>query len=142
MNEKGGNGLNMGAAGFALVENVMVSINLIANGQELLTIFGTLFGRFIGANLLHVLTASLIGLIWGLLAKKNVGWDKSKKGIALGLLVGIVIHTIFNFFVFTFKGAAMPYLSLILLSLIILVISQLKKLDISNSLFFRSHFID
>jgi len=134
--------LVMGAAGFALVENVMVSANLVVEGQQLLTIFGTLFGRFIGANLLHVLTASLIGLIWGLLAKKNVGWDKSKKGIALGLLAGVIIHTIFNFFVFTYGGKAMIYLSLWLLFFIILVISELKKLDISDSLFFRSRFID
>ena len=134
--------LVMGAAGFALVENVMVSANLVVEGQQLLTIFGTLFGRFIGANLLHILTASLIGLIWGLLAKQNVGWDKSKKGIALGLLVGVIIHTIFNFFVFTYGGRAMTYLSLWLLFFIILVISELKKLDISDSLFFRSRFID
>lgn len=134
--------LVMGAAGFALVENVMVSAGLIGDSQTFLTIFSTLFGRFIGANLLHVLTASLIGLIWGLLAKKNVGWDKSKKGIAIGLIAGILIHTIFNFFVFTSGGKAMIYLSGGLLILMVLVISKLKTLDISDSLFFRSKFIN
>lgn len=134
--------LVMGAAGFALVENVMVSAGLIGDRQTFLTIFSTLFGRFIGANLLHILTASLIGLIWGLLAKRNIGWNKSKKGIAIGLLAGILIHTIFNFFVFTYSASAMTYLSLWLLFFIILLMSELKKLDISDSLFFRSRFID
>ncbi len=134
--------LVMGAAGFALVENIMVSANLITADQGLLTIFSTLFGRFLGANLLHIFTASLIGLIWGLLAKNNEGWEHDKKGIALGLLVGIVIHAIFNFFVFTYGGNAMIYLSLWLLFSIILVINKLKKLDISDSLFFKSRFIN
>jgi len=71
--------LVMGAAGFALVENIMVSANLVGDGQQLITIFSTLFGRFIGANLLHILTASLLGLIWGLLAKKILVGTKVKR---------------------------------------------------------------
>jgi RsiW-degrading membrane proteinase PrsW (M82 family) len=134
--------LVMGAAGFALVENVMVSTGLILEMADVFTSIGVLFGRFLGANLIHVVIAAVIGFTWGYLAKEKIGIGRKKQGIFWALVLGISIHTLFNFLVFTYGETARILASLGLIIIFAIVFLSLNKLDIKNSLFFKSKLIE
>ncbi len=134
--------LVMGAAGFAMVENVMISGGLILEMADAATIMGTLFGRFIGANLVHVVTAAVVGFVWGLSAKKAEESLRKKRGILSALILGISIHALFNFLVFTYGELSRILVSLGLAIVFVIVFLSLKKLDTSNSLFFKSKLVE
>ena len=118
--------LIMGAAGFALVENVMISASLSMEMADIFTITGTYFGRFLGANLLHVVTAAVIGFTWGFLTKERMETREKKRGIFWALVLGTSIHALFNFLVFTYgeTGRLLASLGLILIFVIVFSITR------------------
>ncbi len=133
--------LIMGAAGFALVENVMISASLSMEMADIFTIAGAYFGRFLGANLLHVVTAAVIGFTWGFLTKERMETREKKRGIFWALVLGTSIHALFNFLVFTYGETGRLLASLGLIIIFVIVFLSLGKLDIKNSLFFKSKLI-
>ncbi len=83
-----------GALGFATAENFFI---VLSNGVG--DIFSVVVLRFVGATLLHALSSASVGYLWA--------WGMKRKiqgiYIAWGILVGSVVHLIFNFLVFKFN---------------------------------------
>ena len=95
------------ALGFAMVENIMVSVGLISSGETIITALSTLIGRFTGANSIHSICAEIVGFSYALsLFRKN------KSYLFIGITSAIILHTIFNFVVFTYGGLAILTVSL------------------------------
>lgn len=84
------------ALGFAAVENTLFILNPILAGNALI---GLVTGnmRFLGASLLHVISAAVIGLSMGLAFYKSRRWRKLYT--VFGILSAIMLHIIFNFFI-------------------------------------------
>lgn len=82
-----------GALGFSALENTFFLWHLIDDGlftQSIIT--GNM--RFLGATLLHTASSACIGILYGLAFYKKCLTRKII--LLLGLLVAIVLHTIFN----------------------------------------------
>ncbi|MGC8944247.1 MAG: PrsW family intramembrane metalloprotease [Minisyncoccia bacterium] len=79
------------ALGFALVENILATSEDLITNNGLLVAFQTAALRFVGADLIHVLSSGLIGFFWALSLIK-----KKKKYLFIGLIFGIILHTSFN----------------------------------------------
>lgn len=84
------------ASGMAAVENVSVMMG----GQIMSEKVGILVFRFLGATLLHVLSSALVGYYWakGIIVKRVLMW------VAVGLVLGSLLHAVFNYFVITLNG--------------------------------------
>jgi len=85
-----------GAMGFATMENVLF---LLSPGLQTDISFivetGTL--RFLGASILHGILAATLGIIIGFVFYKN----KATRAvfILIGLIITIILHTLFNYFI-------------------------------------------
>ncbi len=89
------------ALGFAALENVLYILNPIHAGSIILSLdTGNL--RFIGANLIHIISSSAIGISLGL------AFYRSKKSRAIhfsiGLVIAIALHSLFNLFIINTAG--------------------------------------
>ena len=122
------------ALGFAVVENILIFYQGISSGEHFLATFQITTLRFVGANLLHALSAGLIGFFWAL--KLVTG---KKRYLAIGLTLGILLHWIFNIAIINLGGDAVFLISLILflVGIVILwafdVLKQIKKPIIINN---------
>lgn len=84
------------AMGLAAVENVAIAFD----GGLMSVTIGSLLFRFLGATLLHALSASAIGYYWARgIIKKHVFIY-----ILIGLFMGTLLHVIFNYFIIVFDG--------------------------------------
>lgn len=84
------------ALGFAALENVLFLYEPLANGSiEETLITGNM--RFIGANLLHVISSAIIGAGIALTYYKKPVWRILYSFVAI--LTAIALHTGFNFFI-------------------------------------------
>lgn len=114
------------ALGFATVENIGVLsgltelpwIDFLRDSLNAISL------RFIGATLLHALAAGLIGYYWawGIIKKKE------KKYIGVGLIIAIIIHTIFNFLISLFQNTNLIYPSIFLIFVAFFVLNDFEKL--------------
>jgi len=122
------------ALGFAVVENILIFYQGISSGEHFLATFQVTTLRFIGANLLHALSAGIIGFFWAL--KLVTG---KKKYLNIGLILGILLHWVFNVAIINLGGNAVFLISLILflIGIVILwafdVLKQIKKPIIINN---------
>src|SRR3989344_2930148 len=84
------------ALGFSAFEKMLFLMTPLQNGDVLQTIIrGDL--RFIGATLLHTLSSATIGIALALAFYKSAA---VKRMVALaGVILAIVLHTLFNFFI-------------------------------------------
>ena len=91
------------ALGFSAFENMLFLMTPLQNGDVLQTIIrGDL--RFIGATLLHTLSSATIGIALALAFYKSAA---VKRMVALaGVILAIVLHTLFNFFILGSGGDA------------------------------------
>jgi len=91
------------ALGFAAFENMLFLLTPLQNGDVLHSIItGDL--RFIGATLLHTLSSATIGIALALAFYKGLG---ARRLAALGgVVLAIVLHTLFNFFILGTGGDA------------------------------------
>jgi len=91
------------ALGFSAFENMLFLMTPLQNGDVLQTIIrGDL--RFIGATLLHTLSSATIGIALALAFYKSA---LARRGAALvGVILAIVLHTLFNFFILGSGGDA------------------------------------
>jgi len=122
------------ALGFAVVENILIFYQGISSGEHFLATFQVTTLRFVGANLLHALSAGIIGFFWAL--KLVTG---KKKYLGIGLTLGILLHWVFNIAIINLGGNAVFLISLILflVGIVILwafdVLKQIKKPIIINN---------
>jgi len=119
--------------GFGVVENILISYQEISSGGNFLSTLQITTLRFIGANLLHALSCGLIGFFWAL--KLTTG---KKKYIGIGLVLGILLHWVFNIAIINLGGDAVFLISLILflVGIVVLwafdVLKQIKRPIVIN----------
>ena len=111
------------ALGFATVENVgsvFQSNNSLLAGPGPLE---TTVLRFVGATLLHTLSSGVVGYYWGKALAKHghYGWL-----ILKGLLIGTLLHTIFNYLIIKSEPVALPLIFLLFVAMFVL--SDFEKL--------------
>lgn len=112
------------ALGFAALENVLFIFASITDGgfaDALVT--GQL--RFVGASLLHVASSALIGfsVAFGLCETSLKRWLY----LAIGLLTGISLHTLFNYLIMITNGEYLLSIFGLLWVVIILIIVLFEK---------------
>lgn len=123
------------ALGFAALENTLFilnnseSITLGTNTGALATVFLANL-RFIGANLLHVVASSTIGIALAL------SFYKTKKAKAVwaigGIITAITLHTLFNLFIIDGSSSGIFFVfSIVWLTMIsfLLVFERIKKMN-------------
>ncbi len=106
------------ALGFAALENSLFLLGPLMNGEAIVSFLtGNL--RYIGATLLHVGASASIGIAMGLSFYK----DKFIKTISIiiGVIVAIVLHTLFNFSIMNSNGEN-TFIVLFFLWLVIIVV--------------------
>ena len=121
--------------GFGTVENILVSIGNILNYWQNINLGLGVFStiqiislRFIGANLLHALSAGIIGYFWAL----KLIYQK-KRYLNLGLFLGILLHWLFNIAIIKLDNNAVFIISIVLFLICIFllwafdILKQIKK---------------
>lgn len=121
------------ALGFAALENALFLVNPLADGDAIATILLGNF-RFIGATLLHVAASGVIGvaLAFTFYAKPL---HRHIAGFG-GLLLAIVLHTVFNFSIIMSEG---EYLYEIFIGLWIVILGILLICEKIKRIPPRSH---
>ncbi len=115
------------ALGFAALENTFYLFNLIAQGESLSNIIITGNIRFIGATLLHVSSSAVIGMFIAFAYYKHIAVQA--RYLLTGVVLSIVLHTIFNSFIirsdkFTLLGFSFVWLVALY---VILMFEKIKK---------------
>ena len=98
------------ALGFAAVENVLILLNL----KPLSEIFGVSLFRFLGATFLHTLSSGICGFFIGLSFFNTKGRGKL---VSLGLVLAILLHGFYNFYIMNGEGSLkllIPFLLLLI----------------------------
>ena len=85
------------ALGFAAVENTLFLLNPDLTGGTLASFVQTADLRAVGATLLHVFSSAVIGV--ALAASFYKPWRQKVAYAALGVILAIVLHSTFNFFI-------------------------------------------
>lgn len=115
------------ALGFAALENALFIFNPLTNGSFA---DGALTGffRFLGSTLLHVLSSGTVGAFLALSFFKS----NAKKLMfgTIGLLVAIVLHALFNFFIMDAGGEAILGVFLLVWMGIIILFLIFEKVKI------------
>ncbi|HVS79403.1 MAG TPA: PrsW family glutamic-type intramembrane protease [Candidatus Paceibacterota bacterium] len=108
------------ALGFSALENALFLLNPLAHGQILETIItGNM--RFLGANLLHVISSSAIGVFMALSFYGRKMWKRIS--IFAGLLAATALHTLFNLFIIKeTNNTAFATFGVVWLAIIVLMI--------------------
>lgn len=108
------------ALGFVSIENLIYILSL-KEGHFLI-----LFGRFLGANFLHILSSALIGYGYGYLKK-----TKNHLLFLLSFLAGWILHFIYNFVIIS-QAIGFILILPVLWSVFLLVLSELDYLVFIN----------
>ncbi len=121
------------ALGFATVENILImgnifsGVNAVSLTASLDTAFSAIALRFIGATLLHALASGLLGYYWAIgIIKKSL-----PKYLGYGLILAVLIHSVFNYLIIKFQSVnfLIPSLFLILGAIFVLVdFEKLRKM--------------
>lgn len=119
------------ALGFSALENTLFLINPIMDGDFVSTIINGNF-RFLGATLLHTLSSATIGVMIAL----SFYYKKTLKKLYtfLGLILAVVLHSLFNFFII--KGGSGKMLIVfffVWIGIIVLIILFEKIKQIKNT---------
>lgn len=123
------------AMGFATAENIAVNSGLISGlGAKDLAATSLIVGnlldvatrRFVGATLLHSLSSGIIGYHWalGIIRKKMFAF------IASGLVMGTLLHAIFNYLIIRNINIVFP--TILLMVTAFFVLNDFEKLKINN----------
>jgi RsiW-degrading membrane proteinase PrsW (M82 family) len=119
------------AMGFATAENLAVNSGLLSDfvsrdvaaiGLILGNAFDITTRRFIGATLLHSLSSGLIGYYWAL----GISRQKVRKYLFIGLIIGTLLHAIFNYFII--KDISIAYPTIFLTVVAFFVLKDFEKL--------------
>ena len=110
------------ALGFAAVENVLILLNL----KPLSEIFGVSLFRFLGATFLHTLSSGICGFFIGLSFFNTKGRGKL---VSLGLVLAILLHGFYNFYIMKGEGSLKILIPFLLLTIAAIFVSfGFKKL--------------
>lgn len=96
------------ALGFATIENIAVLQGQFSDQSFLIDILGVTSSRFVGATLLHALSAAFLGYYWAL-AKRH----GKPSLIVVGIGVATVLHAGFNFLILNYESIVYPLILLI-----------------------------
>ena len=126
--------LIVAALGFATLENIgaLASFWFAARGAGLSGSFAASFAetlslRFVGATLLHSLTAGVVGYHWALGVLRN----KVARYLVIGLVIAAALHTFFNVLILNYGNVAYALAFLTLLGFFVL--NDFEKLKMSLS---------
>ncbi len=97
------------ALGFGLVENFLIAYQQLPSENSFLPLLQITSLRFVGANLLHALCSGLIGFSWAFYLLK-----KKTKYLWGGILLGVVLHWVFNVAIISVGGDAVFFSTLVL----------------------------
>lgn len=113
------------ALGFAALENTLFLIDPIASGDVVQSILTGNF-RFFGATLLHVLSSATVGvfLAFGFYTHSR----KKRIFTAIGVILAVALHTLFNFFIIESNGEALLFVFACVWAGIILLLFTLEKI--------------
>ncbi len=121
------------ALGFAALENIFFLIQPFLSNDDLRGIItGNL--RFVGANLLHVISSAIIGVFIAFAFYKNK-WQK-RLFLLCGIALAIILHALFNFSIINDSGHSLIIIfGLVWLSIIILILvfEKIKGIKKTNS---------
>ena len=94
------------ALGFAALENALFLIKPLSLGQNTV---GLLTGelRFLGSTLLHAVSSGVLGIM--LAISMHVGRFIRKIYILVGLILAVLLHSVFNFFIIRLKASDGDY---------------------------------
>ena len=115
-----------GALGFSALENSLYLIAIVNQGDTASAILAGNM-RFLGSTVLHTVTVAIIGIMIGLAFWKSKS-SKILHGI-IGLVFGIGLHTLFNYFILVDTGQSIltTFAGLWFVALIIIIIFQRLK---------------
>lgn len=122
------------ALGFAALENTLFLLNPLIEGDFVNTIInGNL--RFLGATLLHTLSSAAIGVMIALSFYRRK--TLKKVYVFFGLILAIVLHTLFNFFIM--KESSSQILTIFFfvwigIIILILLFEKIKRIRNPNKL--------
>lgn len=89
------------AVGFAAMENTLFLIKPISLGETTVSLItGQL--RFLGSTLLHTISSGVLGISIGL--AYFMSENKKKMHIFIGIILAVVLHSLFNFFIIKNDG--------------------------------------
>ncbi len=91
------------ALGFAAMENALFLLSPLGSGDTLKAII-TSDLRFVGATLLHTLSSATIGISLALAFFRPASVRKA--AALFGLILAVLLHTLFNFFILDSGGSA------------------------------------
>ena len=118
------------ALGFAALENTLFLLNPNLNIFDGI-ITGNL--RFLGATLLHTLASGVVGLAMALSFFKGPGIKKLY--IFIGIIISIVLHSLFNFFIINSNGEQiLTVFAFVWIGIILLLLSfeKIKKIRLNQ----------
>lgn len=110
--------------GFATVENILSVMGQFGNGEWLSGALEVLVLRFVGATLLHTLTAGLIGYYWA----RGIRANQKFFFIVWGFLVAWGVHAVFNWLMWNGGNSSLLYPTLFLLGASFFVLQDFEKL--------------
>lgn len=110
--------------GFATVENLLAVMGQFGNGEWLSGAFEVLILRFIGATLLHTLTAGLIGYYWA----RGIQSGQKTFFLIWGFLAAWAVHAVFNGLMYAGGESGVLYPTLFLLGASFFVLQDFEKL--------------
>ena len=115
------------ALGFAMIENLFIASGVFdptESSETLIAAGGILLVRFVGATLLHVLTAGVIGFYWA----KGMKQKRIASLVLRGIIFATLIHAIFNHLVLRFEESNLLYASVFLIIASFFVFQDFEKL--------------
>ncbi len=95
------------ALGFAALENTLFLIKPLQMGQNTVGLLTGEF-RFLGSTLLHTVSSGILGI--ALAISLHMDAFKRKLYLIIGLILAILLHSVFNFFIIRIQGGAEDYL--------------------------------
>lgn len=115
------------ALGFAALENMFYLYKMIIDNQPLKELFITGNVRFIGATMLHVASSAIVGIFMAFAYNKNS--EVKSRYLVTGVVLSIILHTIFNSFIIRSGGSTLiGFAAVWLVALyIILMFERIKK---------------
>lgn len=117
--------LIVAALGFAAFENILFALKNFGGNDNLLASFISGNFRFLGPTLLHVAASSMVGasIAFSFFHKEHM-----KRNVAGGLILAVLLHTIFNYFIMKSKERDILEIFLLIWVIIILILFLFEKI--------------
>lgn len=125
------------ALGFAALENALFMLEPLADGFLAETILTGNF-RFIGATLLHTLSSATVGIMIALSFYRTPSVKRAY--ITVGIILAIILHALFNFFILESDGASILSIFLAVwigIIVVILIMEHIKRMRSPRSLVYH-----